>query len=423
MAKLVLHENAIVNGLAWSGAYSLQKRFFFVLNPSHRSIIHLDMDAFYASVEVLDFPELKGLPVIVGGSSSRGVVSAASYEARRFGVHSALSAVVARRRCPEGVFRPVRMARYQDVSEHIMDIFRGFTPLVEQISVDEAFLDVTGCERLIGDAEVIAEKIREKVRREVGLTVSAGIASCKLVAKIASDENKPDGVTVVPRGYEAEFLASLKIERLWGVGKKTLPILDLMGVKTIGDLTRFSLELLERKFGKQGRHMYHCARGIDLRDVEPVNSMKSIGNEETFHEDLIDSHEIINELLYLTTKVGERLRRRGVEGTTITLKVKYHDFTAVTRSKTLAIPTNDSKCIHQTILNLIPKTLIGIKPVRLAGLSVGNLVDAGNPRQLNLFSPADDTGQQELTKAIDKINQKYGSFTVKPAPLTRNKKR
>lgn len=375
------------------------------------------MDAFYASVEVLDFPELKGLPVIVGGSSSRGVVSAASYEARRFGVHSALSAVVAKRRCPEGVFRPVRMARYQEVSDQIMAVFRAFTPLVEQISVDEAFLDVTGCERLIGDAEVIAELIRKRVREEVGLTVSAGIASCKLVAKIASDENKPDGVTVVPRGYEADFLASLKIKRLWGVGKKTLPILELMGVKTIGDLTRFSLELLERKFGKQGRHMYHCARGIDLRDVEPVNSMKSIGNEETFHVDLLDEREIITELLFLTTKVAERLRRRGIEGTTITLKVKYHDFSTVSRSKTLKTPTSDSKQIHQTILDLIPKTLIGVKAVRLAGLSVGKLVPAGNPKQLSLFTEDTDGVDIHLVHAIDKINNKYGSFTVKPAPL------
>lgn len=388
------------------------------MNISHKSIIHLDMDAFYASVEVLDFPELQGLPVVVGGYSDRGVVSAASYVARKYGIHSAMSAVVAKRRCPECIFRPVRMARYQDVSAQIMGIFRGFTPLVEQISVDEAFLDVTGCERLIGDALTIAEQIRVRVKEEVGLTVSAGIASCKLVAKIASDENKPDGVTVVPRGYEAEFLAPLLIKRLWGVGNKTLPILDLMGVKTIGDLTRFSLDILERKFGKQGRHMYHCARGIDLRDVEPVNSMKSIGNEETFHQDLMDEYEIVNELLFLTTKVGERLRRKGLEGSTITLKVKYHDFTSVTRSKTLAHPTNDSKCIHQTILDLIPKTLIGVKAVRLAGLSVAKLVKAGNPRQLSLFSTAVDTEQKELTKAIDKINEKYGSLTVKPAPLT-----
>ncbi len=388
------------------------------MSQCHRSIIHLDMDAFYASVEVLDFPELQGLPVVVGGMSERGVVSAASYEARRFGVHSAMSAVVARRRCPECLFRPVRMARYQEVSAQVMAIFRDFTPLVEQISVDEAFLDVTGCERLLGDAEFIAGEIRARVRREVGLTVSAGIAGCKLVAKIASDENKPDGVTVVPLGGEAGFLAPLPIKRLWGVGNKTIPALDLMGVKTIGDLRRFSLEILERKFGKQGRHMYYCARGIDLRDVEPVNRMKSIGNEETFHRDLLDKREIVKELLFLTTKVAERLRRKGVAGKTISLKVKYHDFCSVTRSITLKQPTNDSRKIHRLIVDLIPKTLIGVKPVRLAGLSVSNLVSDGSPRQLSLFTSKSDAGDQhQLLRAIDAINDKYGSFTVKPGPL------
>lgn len=376
------------------------------------------MDAFYASVEVLDFPELRGLPVVVGGLSERGVVSAASYAARRFGVHSAMSAVMARRRCPDCVFRPVRMARYLEVSAQVMAIFNDFTPLVEQISVDEAFLDVGGCERLLGDAEFIAGAIRARVRREIGLTVSAGIASCMLVAKIASDENKPDGMTVVPHGLEARFLAPLPIRRLWGVGKKTIPALDLMGVKTIGDLSRFSLEILERKFGKQGRHMYHCARGIDLRSVEPVSSMKSIGNEETFQRDLLDKREIVKELLFLTTKVAERLRRKGVVGKTITLKVKYHDFSSVTRSITLKQPTNDSKMIHRLILELIPKTLIGVKPVRLAGLSVSNIVSAASPRQLSLFTSKSDTDdQRQLLRAIDAINGKYGSFTVKPGPL------
>lgn len=375
------------------------------------------MDAFYASVEVLDFPELQGLPVVVGGGGARGVVSAASYEARRFGVHSALSGVVARRRCPHCVFRPVRMARYQHVSAQVMAIFRDFTPLVEQISVDEAFLDVTGCERLLGDAEQIAVLIRKRVFDEVGLTVSAGIASNKLVAKIASDENKPDGVTVVALGGETAFLAPLKIKRLWGIGKKTIPALDLMGVATIGDLTRFSLELLEGKFGKQGRHMYYCARGIDLRDVEPVTSMKSLGNEETFAHDLLDQRKIITELLFLTTKVGERLRRKGLVGSTLTLKVKYDDFSSVTRSKTIPLATHDSKYIHNIILGLVAKTLIGIKPVRLLGVSVAKLVAEGQAQQLSLFAEPDTGAAPELTEAIDQINQKYGSLTVRPAPL------
>ncbi|MEN8257157.1 MAG: DNA polymerase IV [Thermodesulfobacteriota bacterium] len=383
-----------------------------------RSIIHLDMDAFYASVEVLDNPELAGRPVIVGGSSERGVVSAASYEARAFGVHSALPIVMARRRCPQGIFRPVRMARYQEVSRQVMAIFADFTPLVEQISVDEAFLDVSGCTRLLGDAEAIATRIRQRVRDEVGLTVSAGIASSKLVAKIASDQHKPDGLTLVPPGAEAAFLAPLEIKRLWGVGKKTIPSLNMLGVKTIGDLCRFDLDFLEKKYGKQGRHMYYCARGLDLRQVETVETVKSIGNEETFAEDVVDLGKIKKELLYLTTKVGERLRGQNVKGRTVTLKIKYHDFSTVSRSTTLERPSSDSRLLYETILVLLAKTQAGVKAVRLAGLAVGKLSDGDGPCQLGLFACNEDENRQQLTQAMDTINRRYGSLTIKPALLT-----
>lgn len=382
-----------------------------------REIIHLDMDAFYASVEVLDNPELKGLPVIVGGSSDRGVVCAASYEARAHGVHSALSIVVARRRCPAGIFRQVRMSRYVEVSEQVMAIFRHYTPKVEQISVDEAFLDVTGCRSLFGSAVDIAGKIRKRVRQEIGLTVSAGVAGSKLVAKIASDFNKPDGLTIVPHGHEAEFLASLPIKRLWGVGGKTLPALNLLGVRTIGDLTRFSLDFLEKKFGKQGRNMYFYARGIDQREVETGRSAKSIGNEETFDRDLTDLRQIRKELLRLATKVGERLRRHHFSGRAITLKLKYHDFIIVSRSMTMAQPTNDSRLVYQTVLSLLPKTLAGVKPVRLVGIAVDKLREDSLPRQLDLFS-SKKTGRKKLNRAIDQINKRFGSHTIKSAILT-----
>lgn len=381
-----------------------------------RDIIHLDMDAFYASVEVLDNPELQGLPVIVGGSSDRGVVAASSYEARACGVHSALSIVVARRLCPQGIFLPVRMARYVEVSEQVMDIFRQYTPRVEQISVDEAFLDVTGCRSLFGSAVDIAGMIRRRVREEIGLTVSAGVAGCKLVAKIASDLNKPDGLTVVPHGQEAEFLAPLPIKRLWGVGKKTLPALNLLCVRTIGDLTRFSLDFLEKKFGKQGRHMYFCARGIDHREVEPVQASKSIGNEETFDRDVTDLQEIRRELLRLATRVGERLRRHHCTGRTVTLKVKYHDFISVSRSMTMTRPTNDSHELYQAAISLLPKTLAGAKPVRLVGISVDQLREDSLPRQLDLFA-GKQTGRKELNRAIDQINDRFGPLTIKPAVL------
>lgn len=382
-----------------------------------REIIHLDMDAFYASVEVLDNPDLGGKPVIVGGSSGRGVVSAASYEARKYGVHSALAMVIARKRCPMGIFRPVRMARYKEVSTLIMDIFREYTPQVEQISVDEAFLDVSGCGRLLGCAVKIAEIIRTRVKDEIGLTVSAGVASSKLVAKIASDHQKPDGLTVVSPGKEAEFLAPLPIQRLWGIGSKTVPALDLLGIKTIGDLTRFSLDFLERKFGKQGRHMYYCARGVDNRDVENVQPVKSIGNEETFGADMTDPEEIKKELLHLATKVGARLRRKQMSGRTIIVKVKYYDFKVVSRSITLSRATDDSRQLYQAALELLTKTLAGVKPVRLVGVSVANLEEESSPRQLNLFHEKNET-RRDLNNAIDKINSRYGCQAIKPALLT-----
>ena len=392
------------------------------MSQAARTIIHLDMDAFYASVEVLDFPELAGQAVIVGGQSDRGVVSAASYEARACGVHSAMPVVMARKLCPHGIFQAGRMARYQEVSRQVMTIFADYTPLLEQISVDEAFLDVSGCERLLGGAVKIAKTIRQRVRKEIGLTVSAGIASSKLVAKIASDQHKPDGLTVVPTGQEAAFLAPLPIKRLWGVGKKTVPSLELLGVQTIGDLCRFSLEFLEKKFGKQGRHMYFCARGIDRREVETVVQEKSLGNEETFSHDLLDVDIIKKELLRLCTKVGERLRRHGYRGTTITLKVKYHDFQQISRSLTLAQPTNDSKTLYQTICSLLVKTEVGSRPVRLAGLSVGKLEESSRPSQLNLFDNEKKKQRQQLTSAMDQINQRYGSLTIKPGWLAEEKK-
>jgi len=250
--------------------------------PDSRRIIHLDMDAFYASVEILDNPALRGQPVVVGGDCNRGVVCAASYEARKFGVHSALPMLTAKKLCPHGVFLPVRMARYQEISRRIMEIFQRFTPQVEPLSLDEAFLDVTASQRLMGSAEEIAGQIRALVRDTTGLTVSAGVGTSKLVAKIASDLNKPDGLTIVPPGEEEVFLAPLPIGRLWGVGKTTREALALIGVQTVGDLRRIPPAILTAKFGKAGRMLHESARGIDLRPVEPRQEAKSIGHEETF---------------------------------------------------------------------------------------------------------------------------------------------
>jgi DNA polymerase-4 len=322
----------------------------------NKAIIHLDMDAFYAAVEVLDDPSLQGKPVIVGGSKNRGVVSSASYEARKFGVHSAQPVATAMRLCPQGVFLPVRMDRYKEISRKIFEIFRRFSPLVEPLSLDEAFLDVTGSSRLFGPPEEIAAKIKKLVKEETELTVSAGVAPTKFVAKIASDLNKPDGLTIVEPGGVGTFLDPLPIETLWGVGQATRKTLSRLGVRTIGDLSRLPAELLEKRLGKQGRHLHFLANGIDEREVEAEREVKSIGHERTLGEDIRERAVAKRELLSLASRVARRLRDHGFTGKTITLKVKYHDFVQITRSVTLPEGTDDGRDIYQSCCSLLAKT-------------------------------------------------------------------
>ncbi len=383
-----------------------------------RRIIHLDMDAFYASVEILDNPALLGQAVVVGGNGNRGVVCAASYEARKFGVHSALPILTARKLCPQGVFLPVRISRYQEISHQIMEIFQRFTPLVEPLSLDEAFLDVTASQNLMGTAEEIAIQIRALVKETIGLTVSAGVGTSKLVAKIASDLNKPDGLTIVPPGQEENFLAPLPIGRLWGVGRTTKEALALIGVRNIGDLRRMPLSILTAKFGKGGLMMHESARGIDLRPVEPRQETKSIGHEETFAEDLRDKKRLEQELLALCLKVGKRARNHGLVGRTVTIKVKYRDFVQVTRSLTLTEPVANDKSLYQTGCLLLAKTEIGLRPIRLLGISLANLVPAEASGQLTLFGQSQSKAKDcRLYKAIDTISDRYGSGSIVPATL------
>jgi len=383
----------------------------------NRNIIHLDMDAFYASVEVLDDPALKGQPVIVGGGGDRGVVSAASYEARKFGIHSAMPWVTAKKRCPHGKFLPVRMSRYRAVSDRIFAIFQRFTPLVEPLSLDEAFLDVTGSSLLYGAPPTIAARIRELVRREIGLTVSAGVAASKLVAKIASDQNKPDGLTIVAPGTEGEFLAPLPIRRLWGVGKTTGKTLAMLGIRTIGDLRRLPEEMLERKFGQPGRSLYLAARGLDDREVETDRGMKSVGHEETFEHDLLDRSLIDRELLALAVRVGRRLRRHGLTGRTVTLKVKYHDFVQITRSQTIQEATDDGREIHRCARALLAKTPTAVKAIRLLGISLSQFNHTGQ-RQGSLFQDrGEGEKRQQINRAVDRITEKYGATAILPAGL------
>lgn len=382
-----------------------------------RQIIHLDMDAFYPAVEVLDNPDLKGKPVIVGGSRTRGVVSSASYEARKFGVHSAQPIATATRLCPHGIYLPVRMSRYQEVSDQIFEIFQRFTPLVEGLSIDEAFLDVTGSVRLFGKPEHVARKIKETVFKETGLTVSAGVAPSKFVAKIASDIDKPDGLTVVHPDRVREFLDPLPIRRMWGVGKVTQETLAQLNIHTFKDLSQMPLEVLEKQFGKHGIKMHLLSMGIDERDVVPEHGAKSIGHEDTFEKDIIDVDLAKKELLALAHRVAHRLRQVKVTGETVTLKVKYSDFTLITRSTTLPEATDDAPEIYSTACTLLEKTAVGKRPVRLLGISISNL-SSDSESQLSLFlGDSSPVRKSKLNTAVDSIQEKFGDKFIRPGTL------
>jgi len=379
---------------------------------------HLDMDAFYPAVEVLDNPGLKGKPVIVGGTKGRGVVSSASYEARKFGVHSAQPMAKAMRLCPHGIFLPGRMSRYAELSNQIFDIYHRFTSLVEPLSIDEAFLDVTGSTRLFGGPVEMAKKIKQVVRGETGLTVSAGVAPSKFVAKIASDIDKPDGLTVVHPEKVREFLDPLPIGKMWGVGKVTQETLAQLNIHTFSDLSRVQVEVLEKKFGKYGPKMHELSMGIDDRDVVTYQEAKSIGNEETFNEDILNIDLAKKELLALASKVARRLRREGVEGKTITLKVKYNDFVLITRSRTLNKFTNDWTIIYETTCGLLKKTETGKRPVRLLGISVSQLSTHGGEEQLSLFSLIElDRKRKDLNTTLDSLQDRFGESIVRPGTL------
>lgn len=383
-----------------------------------RLIAHVDMDCFFAAVEVLDDPALKGKPVIVGadpkGGKGRGVVSAASYEARRFGIHSAMPISRAFKLCPQGFFLPGRMDRYSEVSEKIMGILEGFTPQVEQISVDEAFLDLTGCQRLWGDAERTGEKIKQTIKDRTGLTASVGIGSNKLVAKIASDLQKPDGLVIVPPGKEKDFLAPLKVGKLWGAGPKTVESLKGIGIETIGQLAEYEIRKLERRFGKMGLYLHERANAADEDPVGQGGEAKSMGREHTYDEDVDSAEEIHKTILKLSEHVAYSLRNNGIKGRTITLKLRYQNFETHTYSRTLEKATDNALEINGVARGLFDKNWQTFRKVRLIGASVSSL--SSGKDQLGLF---DDPGKNEkaekIDKAVDKIRKKFGRRSVKRA--------
>ncbi|PID80110.1 DNA polymerase IV [bacterium DOLZORAL124_64_63] len=374
-----------------------------------RAILHVDMDAFYASVEVLDNPSLRGKPVIVGGTpEGRGVVSAASYEARKFGVHSAMSAARAVKLCPDGVFLRGRMDRYVEISRQIGAIFHDFTPLVEPLSIDEAFLDVSGCRRLFGSAATIGRRIQERIKTEIGLQASVGVAANKFLAKLASDLEKPAGFVVIPEQGTRELLAELPIGRLWGVGKVSRQRMHRLGVRTVGDFLAIPEALAVQQFGDHARQLRRLAQGLDNRPVVPVHEAKSIGNEVTFHEDIADAAHLQEVLDQLSDKVARRLRSHGFHTRTITLKARYSDFSTFTRSGTFATATDSSMEIRDMARHLLHQRLGRRgRALRLIGVTAGNLQHPAE-EQAELFPDPERERDRELDKLLDQVHDRFG---------------
>jgi DNA polymerase-4 len=382
-----------------------------------RTILHVDLDAFFAAVEQRDRPELRGKPVIVGGGGpdQRGVVSAASYEARAFGVHSAMPLRTAGRLCPHGVFLPVDGRKYQQASREVMAILRRFTDQVQPISIDEAFLDVTGSRQLFGDGEAIARAIKQAVRDEVRLTASVGVATTKLVAKIGSDLRKPDGLVVVPPGEEAAFLAPLPISRLWGVGEKTAAALRDFGVVTIGDLASLPPAAMERRFGKHGAALVARAHGIDADRVATGEPAKSIGHEHTFGSDTAEREKIERTVLGMADGVAWRLRAAGLKAATITLKLRDTNFVTISRQTTLDTPADLTEPIYRAAIELLRRELHGQK-IRLVGVTASNFRER---EQLSMFEAPDEPKRHQAAQAMDVIRRKYGERSVTRGRLVR----
>jgi DNA polymerase IV len=386
------------------------------VDDSSTPILHVDMDAFFVSVELLTRPDLRGRPVLVGGTAGRGVVAAASYEARRFGVNSAMPMSIALQRCPNAVVLRGDYASYSKYSRQVMEIFGSITPLVEPLSIDEAFLDVSGARRLHGTPAEIAWTIRERVRSETGLSCSIGVAATKYVAKVASSMAKPDGMLVVPATQTTAFLHPLPVSALWGVGRVTEESLTRIGLRTVGDVAAMPYDALERAVGPAlaGR-LGSLANGIDPRDVHTTRVEKSIGHENTFGHDLTDPVEIRRELLRLSDNVAVRLRKAGLVGRTVTLKLRYGDFRTVTRSRTLGEPTDVARRIYDEASDALTELVGDGARVRLIGVRAEHLRPSGSGAML--WDPDEEWRDAERT--IDEVTAKFGRGAVRPATLVR----
>lgn len=390
-----------------------------------RVIIHVDMDAFFAAVEQLDNPRYRNRPVVVGadprGGKGRGVVAAASYEARRFGIHSAMPISKAYRLCPEAIYLRPRFKRYEEVSECVMKILREFSPLVEQISIDEAFLDCTGTEKLFGSPEDIARQIKERIKHQTGLTASVGVATNKAIAKIASDLKKPDGLVVCAEGKEREFMAPLPLKYLWGAGKKTISVLESMGFRKVGDIAASSPDRLTEVLGKYGVKLWELANGIDESPVQTAWERKSIGEEVTFDKDLSEDNKIEGVLFRIADSLTRKMRDEGIKGRTITLKIRLQGFETHTRSRTLDEPVDEMRKVRDTALSLFRNFDRKGKKVRLIGISVSNLSGRikFSESQPELFSEGvhGSGTEMDVDRVLDRMKKLYGEKVTRAALL------
>ena len=390
---------------------------------AQRTIMHIDLDAFFVSVEQVDNPELKGKPVVVGGKpGSRGVIATASYEARAFGLHSAMPIATAVRLCPQAIFIEGNYQLYIEVSKKFMAILADFSPFLEPMGLDEAYMDVTGFESLHGSIRQMALEIKQRVKDELGIVASIGIATCKVVAKVASDESKPNGLIEVPSGGEAAFLAPLAVRKLPGVGKKTEQVLTGLGIRTIGQLARMRPTALKSRFGVFGEWLYHHANGIDNSSVTPPAEAKSISRETTFEQDTRDNVLLSGTMRNLAERVGADLRKQGKQAKCVSIKVRYTDFTTITRQRTMPQMTDLDQTIFQIGNDLLQQTIIAERQaMRLIGIGVSNLGEPG--MQLSLMNSTEQR-LEKLNRAVDRIRDKYGFVSIQTGRtlgLTNNK--
>lgn len=380
-------------------------------------ILHVDMDAFFVEVERLRNPKLRGIPVVVGGGASRGVVASASYEARLFGVHSAMPTAHARRRCRQLTVVPPDHDEYQRVSELVFELFRSVTPLVEGLSLDEAFLDVSGLARHYDHSADIGRQIRSRIRAELGLPASVGVASTKFVAKLASESAKPDGLRHVPRDQTLEFLHALPIRALWGVGEATHASLEGLGITTVGDLAQLPVNALAHRLGlSNAQHLAALAAGVDPRQVTPDREAKSISVSETYDSDLTSREQIETELLRLCNRLVGRLRRGGMGCHTVGLTVRYFDFVTISRHVTFDHVVDTGHGLWQTVKSLMKKVDFD-RAVRLLGVTCSGLIDPGSPRQLSTDGAPK---WNDLAEAVDNVRSRFGAASVVPARLARD---